>query len=343
MVVVLPAKYADAIKDNKDLSFGKMLQKVGSVWISTVVISKQCAGLPCRPSRFSAFQTRHYERSNLPRRDQAKSHARPWYADPSLVRLLVSMSVGLSFTDRLTEPVSEETVNALQKHWTDDEGTWDWRSSSSEARLMVFSEWHDINTNATALQIAAQMSSRVFVGDQLCRDEHWLRITINYTLDAITGALALRLWPSFARPAIHWFLPYCQKIRKHLAEGRAIINPVLEKRRSEKRTAAADGNVAERHPDALEWLEEVAKGRTYDPVTAQVMMSLAAIHTLSDALTQVLHDLCEHPEVMQRLREEIGSVVHEHGWQKSTLYNLKLMDSVLKESQRLKPAALGKQ
>jgi cytochrome P450 len=176
----------------------------------------------------------------------------------------------------------------------------------------------------------------------LCRDPEWLRITINYTVDAITGALALRLWPSFIRPVVHWFLPYCQKVRKYLAEGRAIIDPVLKKRREEKRTAAAMGNVAEKHLDAMEWLEEVAKGRKYDPVTAQVMLSLAAIHTLSDALTQVLHDLCQHPEVIQSLRDEIYSVVHEHGWQKSTLYNLKLMDSVLKESQRLKPAALGK-
>lgn len=207
--------------------------------------------------------------------------------------------------------------------------------------LMINPEWHEVNTNATVLQIAAQISSRVFLGGQLCRNPDWLRITINYTVDAITGALALRLWPSFIRPAVHWVLPYCRKIRTHLAEGRAIIDPVLEKRREEKQTTVAMGKNAEKHIDAMEWLEEAAKGRKYDPVTAQVMLSLAAIHTLSDALTQVLHDLCQHPEVTRSLREEIHSVVSEHGWQKSTLYSLKLMDSVLKESQRLKPAALG--
>ena len=42
---------------------------------------------------------------------------------------------------------------------------------------------------------------------------------------------------------------------------------------------------------------------------------------------------------MDDLRAEIIAVVkaEDRGWQKSTLYKLKLMDSVLKESQRLRP------
>lgn len=42
------------------------------------------------------------------------------------------------------------------------------------------------------------------------------------------------------------------------------------------------------------------------------------------------------------MREEIIRVITEHGWRKTSLYNLKLMDSVLKESQRLKPVLSGK-
>ena len=70
--------------------------------------------------------------------------------------------------------------------------------------------------------------------------------------------------------------------------------------------------------------------------------SVAAIHTTSDMLTQVLYDLCGRDALIQALREEVITVVQEEGWTKPTLYKLKLMDSVLKESQRLKPISVGK-
>ncbi|GFF24895.1 aldehyde reductase 1 [Aspergillus lentulus] len=54
-------------------------------------------------------------------------------------------------------------------------------------------------------------------------------------------------------------------------------------------------------------------------------------------LTQVLLGLCAHAEVIQPLREKIVTVIQEEGWKKPALYKLKLMDSVLKESQRMKP------
>ncbi|KAJ0340184.1 hypothetical protein COL922a_003616 [Colletotrichum nupharicola] len=51
-------------------------------------------------------------------------------------------------------------------------------------------------------------------------------------------------------------------------------------------------------------------------------------------------DLAQHPELFQPLREELVRVLGTEGLKKSALNNLKLMDSVLKESQRLKPALL---
>ncbi|KPM45297.1 hypothetical protein AK830_g1253 [Neonectria ditissima] len=43
------------------------------------------------------------------------------------------------------------------------------------------------------------------------------------------------------------------------------------------------------------------------------------------------------PQVIDDLRREIVAVIGEGGWKKTSLHNLKLMDSVLKESQRPKP------
>lgn len=61
----------------------------------------------------------------------------------------------------------------------------------------------------------------------------------------------------------------------------------------------------------------------------------------ADMLTQVLLGLCAHAEVIQPLREKIVTVIQEEGWKKPALYKLKLMDSVLKESQRMKPVNIS--
>jgi cytochrome P450 len=56
----------------------------------------------------------------------------------------------------------------------------------------------------------------------------------------------------------------------------------------------------------------------------------------------VVYDLIDHPEYIQLLREEIDSVWKEGDeLTKAVLYMLKLMDSFMKESQRLSPVTLG--
>ena len=187
----------------------------------------------------------------------------------------------------------------------------------------------------------AQLSSRVFLGDKICRNPDWLRITVDYTVDSFLAAEDLRLWPKLIRPLVANFLPRCQTIRKELDEAKRIITPILEERRAAKEAAIRAGKKPEHYVDAMEWMEECAKGRPYDAAMAQLSMSLAAIHTTSDLLTQVLLDICGRDDLIQELRQEVVTVVEEEGWKKPTLYKLKLMDSVVKESQRLKPIAIG--
>lgn len=116
---------------------------------------------------------------------------------------------------------------------------------------------------------------------------------------------------------------------------------MLEERRQAKEAAIRVGKTPERYLDAMQWLEESARGRYYDPVVAQLSFSHAAIHTTSDLLTQVLFNLCGREELTQKLRDEIITVTQAEGLKKTTLFKLKLMDSVLKETQRLKPVAVG--
>ncbi|PGH06156.1 hypothetical protein GX51_02544 [Blastomyces parvus] len=223
----------------------------------------------------------------------------------------------------LIEPISDEIGIVLERDWTSNR------------------DWHDIALKQNILKMVAQMSSRVFLGKRICRNPDWIRITIAYTIDSYIAATALRLWPAIIRPLVSNFLPSCRNLRLEIEEARAIIKPVLDERRMAKEAAMRAGKTPEQYIDAMEWLEECAKGRYYDPVIAQLSFSHASIHTTSDLITQTLLDLCGREDLIRELREEIVTVMGTDGWKKSTLFKLKLMDSVLKETQRLKPVAVA--
>ena len=121
---------------------------------------------------------------------------------------------------------------------------------------------------------------------------------------------------------------------------RSLLGPFIEDRL--KTVELAKQGLAEMPNDAIVWLHEVANGQPYDPVTVQLGVSVTAIHTTTDLLTQTLLDLVAHPEIIGPLRKEIEDVVAEVGWGKTTLQKMILLDSVVKETQRLKPASGGK-
>ena len=104
----------------------------------------------------------------------------------------------------------------------------------------------------------------------------------------------------------------------------------------ERRALVATGEAPE-YVDAIEWFKQIANGRRYNPVNVQLTLSFVAIHTTADTITQVMFDLAQNPEYIKPLREEVIAVLGNHGWKKTSLYSMKLLDSVLKESQRLRP------
>jgi cytochrome P450 len=200
-------------------------------------------------------------------------------------------------------------------------------------------DWHEISLKQTFRGIVGRLSSRIFLGPELCRDPKWLKIIVDYTVSVFQAGGTLRLWPRFLLPIVHWYIPECQNARMWLQETRQIIQPVIE-RRAERASAAHGREAAPEYSDFLAWLEEAANGRTYDAGAGALLLSVASIHTTSDLLTQTIYDLCQHRDLIEPLREEAKSALAAGGWEKPEVSKLKLMDSVLKESQRLK-SSLG--
>ncbi|KAI9155751.1 Cytochrome P467 monooxygenase [Paramyrothecium foliicola] len=222
---------------------------------------------------------------------------------------------------KLTSPLSDEAAIVIQQVMTDSHV-----------------EWHTFNVQQDIMSIVSRMSSRVFMGEKLCRDENWNKASSEYTLNVFKAVAVLGEWPRWLRPWVHWFLPSCQKVRSSLTLARKYLEPHIEQREKVKAEALARGDKAP-FDDSIEWFRQLGSKRP--AADLQIFLSLVAIHTTTDLLSEVLINIAANPEVIQPLREEIIRVLTAEGLKKTALYDLRLMDSICKETQRLKPVILA--
>lgn len=134
-------------------------------------------------------------------------------------------------------------------------------------------------------------------------------------------------------------MPSCWELRRSLRRCRQILTPYIHKRKSLKETTDEQGKPL-MFDDSIEWFNREL-GPNHDAALKQVTLSIVAIHTTSDLLLQAMSDLAQNPKVLQAVREEVIRVLSTEGLSKISLHSLKLMDSALKESQRLRPTLLG--
>ncbi|KAL3471463.1 cytochrome P450 [Aspergillus californicus] len=217
---------------------------------------------------------------------------------------------------QLTNPLSEEAVVGLKEQWTES------------------SDWHEISLQPTMAAIVARLSSLAFLGNELCRDPTWLEIAVNFTITRVIAVQDVQMWPRVLQPLVHWFLPSCWKLRAQVRQARQVINPALE---LEKLRLASHDSSPFR---ILGWSHQFARGRRYDPTIAQLRLTFVAIHTTADMMMKVILNICQHAHLIEEMRREVISVVGKHGLNHSSLQRLHLMDSVMKEVQRLEPASI---
>ncbi|KAB5557999.1 cytochrome P450 [Coniochaeta sp. 2T2.1] len=202
-------------------------------------------------------------------------------------------------------------------------------------------EWKTVVVLGSVTDIVARVVSRVLLGRSLCRNPDWLRISKTYTIDAFKAAVQLRRIPDLLRPFVFWFMPACKVLRTSVREAHNLIDPEVKRRKQAVDDSIRSGKKPPKVADAIGWMHEISVSRGYevDYVAAQLMLSLAGTHTTASALALALFDAVDNPGVIDALRKEIIEVVGQYGWNrdKAVMYNLKLMDSFLKETQRIQP------
>ncbi|KAI1745273.1 cytochrome P450 [Xylaria scruposa] len=204
-------------------------------------------------------------------------------------------------------------------------------------------DWKEWDVQSAMRMLVSRMSASVFVGHPACRNEKWLNLSFDYSIDVMVTSFLMRLFPIWSHPIVARLLPSRRRVAKNLRLAREIIEPLIEKH-TEAATRRAAGENVDEEDTILNWMKD---NGTEDEVvidklaTRQLVISFASIHTTTAAIMNVIFDLCTHPEWIPVLREEIEGIVKEFGFinsmhsgTKQWLQRLEKLDSFINESQR---------
>ena len=193
--------------------------------------------------------------------------------------------------------------------------------------------WKHVPTFSMAKRLLTVVNSSVFFGEELSRKPDFVLAAEQYLDDLFLGAEVLRLMPSFVAPLLAPLLMRRYKATKTLVR---YMTPVVEERirRSEA------GDLEAKDTDLIQFFVDTSAKKAKWPARkiVQVILGIwfASVHQPALCLGYALDDICEHPEYVPLLREEIQK--YSNLTTGDNLTASPLLDSFLRESARLHPS-----
>ncbi|OQE02539.1 hypothetical protein PENSOL_c002G05991 [Penicillium solitum] len=214
-----------------------------------------------------------------------------------------------------TEPLNEESDYALDQVWTDKP------------------EFHDVMLKDSVWKMFGHIMSRTFINDKdFYRNPEWINASSEYVeLSALAG-YELRAFPRWAKRWVAPFLPNCRKLQSLFKRINTLLEPLKEK------LDAQSLEIDSKNP--LSFLHEKMEGRSDELASMLIALCLVSYDGGGELFTHVLHSVFTNDQLIKDLRSEIVNVVGKEGFNKNTLQGLVLMDSVLKEAQRMHPESV---
>lgn len=196
----------------------------------------------------------------------------------------------------------------------------------------------------------ARMTAKLFLGEPACRNDEWLNLSINFSIELFACAFLLRKVPKFLQPIVGPMMPLRWKVASTLKRSEKIVGPLMDRHRECVRRRHA-GEKVDEEDTLLNWMMDHGteeENRLDQMAHRQTILTLASIHTTSMTVSNLLFDLCANPEWFPVLRAEIAEIEQELGklgeragiGAEQWLPRLEKMDSALIESLRLSPPLL---
>lgn len=225
------------------------------------------------------------------------------------------------------------------------------------AKLPSSTEWTEVKPLGLIMPVVAMATGITMVGPDLCRRPEWIETSIGYAHAVFRAAQKLKSYPSYLRPLIYKFLPEIRGVQGLKQKAASLVNPELERR---ARMAREPGWEQNKPDDFIQWYTDnkgdfpgetsgavlnmgmVSVNSTSNAaVNAYVLVSLLQVATLGLTLSSrcSMYDIATYQEYQEPLRKEIMEAMAKNDGilSKNCLDKCLLLDSFLKESQRMNP------
>ncbi|KAJ7880796.1 cytochrome P450 [Mycena olivaceomarginata] len=181
-------------------------------------------------------------------------------------------------------------------------------------------QWRKVGVFDTLTRTVGRVSSRVFVGKELCNNMEYVVSASDFARAVSVSGYILHMFPKFMRPAISW-----------LATMPNRPDPTYP---------------WEEPDDFVTWMvRESFKRDTFHETSVHhlsyriVLLNFGGITTTSIMVVNAILDIWSAPDVanvIAALHEEAQQVLQEHGeWSKAALAKLHRLDSAIRESARV--------
>ncbi|GAW14656.1 hypothetical protein ANO14919_040590 [Xylariales sp. No.14919] len=196
-------------------------------------------------------------------------------------------------------------------------------------------EWETFKTVHLFTIISHRVVSRLLAGEELCRDEGFIHLSLKFGDSVfITGLVISQLPLGPFRGAIGWLIALYHRLM--LFRILRVVEPVVAKRMSEARAS----EMAPRYDDSIEWAIKLNEPPQRDSRT----ISLEMLHILEAAagapgamMSEMIYQLLVEPHYFQPLRDEIREARKSALGQDEVLQKLHMMDSFIMETNRMYP------
>ncbi|KAJ5523246.1 Cytochrome P450 [Penicillium frequentans] len=207
-----------------------------------------------------------------------------------------------------------------------------------------------------AYSIVARSGSFALVGERLARDEEYLGAVKEHILGMIVTTRVQFLVPDVLKRYIGGFISRLATMctRWNMHSSRKILLKHFDARAAEYEVDLSRDLVDEKQTnressekpvEIFRWLYESSVLRqrwSYSEVIGEMLLlQFAFIYTTAYGLYGALAELAQRPEYIPALREEVEATILQMGTTVAGCDKMVLLDSFLKECQRLHPPAAG--
>ncbi|EMD58419.1 hypothetical protein COCSADRAFT_42857, partial [Bipolaris sorokiniana ND90Pr] len=200
----------------------------------------------------------------------------------------------------------------------------------------------------TTFRLASILSSRPFLGRELSREPKWFAAMTDYVQSLSSCVGSLRPVPAIIRFFFESRIPRIKNLVKTRDHMEDMMMPIIQDhlnryiatgRESKSRRTAT---ISDDGGELLDWMiPEYPNPNAKKLARDEITIILESVMNISSGLSHLMYNIAKYSEYQDPLREEYQEVMKTtNGLSKAALFNMKKMDSFMKETHRLSPPSL---